>query len=432
MPAPYTPLIPFFTYYPFLRVASLLLDEEYNDIKDFLQSEGEIEKQAREIGKNRVISIFRDIKPELSLSDKGFICENCEEIECMLFCPNKAIGERQKSGRRSERVGERVGFREINWELCNLCGECFRNCKENEAYEDKFKAKKSILSYLFSRLIVNLTEEWVRRRYAIKEARRYSELIENEDDARKKYVLGILSADLGIKADISELSSNSIKVHVSSYLRASSRIKSEKWRLINQDLIKGYVELTESDYIRVIEEFLRDRLVEKIEIDDEVKKILEPYLKEIEPIIFSEKEKIGKVKFDKIETECFPPCMKKILSDLKAGINLPHTARFAITSFLINIGLDVDDVMALFRSAPDFREDLTRYQVEHIAGAKGTEYDCPACDTMRTYHNCYVECKTYHPLSKYEECMRRLTYKTGKKKTNDKKDKRDSHKGNTL
>lgn len=403
----YTPILPFFTYYPFLKVASLLLDEEYNDIKDFLQSEGEIEKQARETGKNTVISIFKNVKPERSFSDKGFICENCDEVTCMKVCPSKALKEASKPG--SKEIT-------IDWELCDLCGLCFKDCKEKESYEDKFKAKKSILSYLFSRLLVNLTEEWVRRRFAVKEARRYSELIKNEDFARKKYVLGIISADLGIKADISELSSNSIKVHVSSYLRASSRIKSEKWRLINQDLVKGYVEITENDFIRLIEEFLRERLAEKVEIDDDLKDILEPYLKEIEPVIFIEKERIGKVKFDKVEMECFPPCMKKILSDLKAGINLPHTARFAITSFLINIGLDVEEIMALFRSAPDFREDLTRYQVEHIAGATGTEYDCPACDTMRTYHNCYAECKTYHPLSKYEECMRRLAFKNKTKK----------------
>jgi DNA primase large subunit len=199
-------------------------------------------------------------------------------------------------------------------------------------------------------------------------------------------------------------------VHISSYLKAPSRIKSEKWRLINKKLEKGFVEIEQDDFIRLIEEFLRERLVEKIQIDDEIKKLIEPSLKVIEPVVFEEKKKAGQLKFDKTDTSCFPPCMKKILEDLKSGVNIPHTARFAVTSFLLNAGLDVEEVITLFRSAPDFNEERTRYQVEHIAGAKGTEYDCPACDTMRTYHNCVKNCDTYHPLSLYENCMRNRSH----------------------
>jgi Ca2+-binding RTX toxin-like protein len=65
--------------------------------------------------------------------------------------------------------------------------------------------------------------------------------------------------------------------------------------------------------------------------------------------------------------------MKALLSDLQKGVNLPHTARFALTSFLANIGLDKEQIMELYRMAPDFREDLTRYQVEHITGGSGAD-----------------------------------------------------------
>ncbi len=55
--------------------------------------------------------------------------------------------------------------------------------------------------------------------------------------------------------------------------------------------------------------------------------------------------------------------------------------------------------------APDFREDLTRYQVEHITGAGGTEYTSPSCKTMITYGNCYGKDKfcefVSHPLTYY-------------------------------
>jgi DNA primase large subunit len=151
---------------------------------------------------------------------------------------------------------------------------------------------------------------------------------------------------------------------------------------------------------------LKERLGEKLNVDDEIRNLIQPSLKNIEPVVLEEKKKAGKIKFEKTDISCFPPCMLKILEDLKSGVNVPHTARFAITSFLLNVGFDVEEIIAMFSSAPDFNEEMTRYQVEHIAGSKGTEYDCPACDTMRTYHNCVKDCKTYHPISFYEKCMR--------------------------
>jgi len=66
--------------------------------------------------------------------------------------------------------------------------------------------------------------------------------------------------------------------------------------------------------------------------------------------------------------------------------------------------------MELYRMAPDFREDLTRYQVEHITGAGGTEYTSPSCKTMITYGNCYGRDKlcdyVSHPLTYYRKSAR--------------------------
>ena len=66
--------------------------------------------------------------------------------------------------------------------------------------------------------------------------------------------------------------------------------------------------------------------------------------------------------------------------------------------------------LVLASAEPDFDPEKTRYQVEHIAGASGTEYRPPACDTMATYGNCPGEdelCrKIRHPLSYYERRLR--------------------------
>ena len=230
--------------------------------------------------------------------------------------------------------------------------------------------------------------------------------MKNESD---EFLL-FLAKDLGVKTCINE----NYLVHITSYIKASSKIKADEWRLVNRFIKKGYVVLDKERFVRVLEEFLKDRLLEKFEIDSSTKKFIEPYIKEIENVLAKEKARFEKIEFDKVDFNCLPPCMKNILSDLRKGLNVPHTARFAITSFLLNIGLNVEQIIDLFKSAPDFDEEKTRYQVEHIAGSKGTEYECPACDTMKTYQNCYENetCKgVKHPISYYKRCMR----KTGTK-----------------
>ena len=81
--------------------------------------------------------------------------------------------------------------------------------------------------------------------------------------------------------------------------------------------------------------------------------------------------------------------------------------RFALTSFLIHAGMEIDDIVKLFVSVTDFDEAFTRYQIEHIAGLRGgrTRYTPPTCSTLRTHGVCikpdrlcqYVK----HPLSYY-------------------------------
>jgi len=95
-----------------------------------------------------------------------------------------------------------------------------------------------------------------------------------------------------------------------------------------------------------------------------------------------------------------PPCMTAILEALKRGENLPHAARFAITTYLLKRGWDVEQIVELFRNAPDFNEKITRYQVQHIAGKVGgrKEYAVPNCETMRQWGLCVATCNVRNPL----------------------------------
>jgi DNA primase large subunit len=81
--------------------------------------------------------------------------------------------------------------------------------------------------------------------------------------------------------------------------------------------------------------------------------------------------------------------------------------RFALTSFLVNIGMPIEQMVSFYTEVTDFDESLTRYQIEHIAGLKGnrTKYTPPTCNTLRTHGVCRSPdslCKKIvHPLSYY-------------------------------
>jgi DNA primase large subunit len=70
--------------------------------------------------------------------------------------------------------------------------------------------------------------------------------------------------------------------------------------------------------------------------------------------------------------------------------------------------MSTNDILKVFSNAPDYQEDKTRYQVEHITGSSSsTSYKSPGCEKLRTYGICPVEkmddlCKKiHHPLSYY-------------------------------
>jgi DNA primase large subunit len=111
---------------------------------------------------------------------------------------------------------------------------------------------------------------------------------------------------------------------------------------------------------------------------------------------------------DRVVMEAFPSCIKGVYERVAAGRPASHIGRFALTSFLLNIGMSEEDVFKFFRSVSDFNERMTRYQVQHIAGTRGsgTKYTPPNCATLRTHGICISpepECRgAVNPLVCYK------------------------------
>ncbi|RUM34248.1 MAG: hypothetical protein DSY33_02450 [Archaeoglobus sp.] len=370
---PYLPILPIIAKYPFVKATGKFLEKEYGSPSSIFESERDIERKAIEAA----VSSIRSVVDKEVNSEKPFKIEQSWPILCS-SCEKDCVDcEHLKN----------LNFR------CEMCCKCFENCyqKSSEYIELKAKAKSSAVYYLCCRAILWHLSPWIRRKFAVQEARAYRQNFEFELKEGRYDVLSFLAADLGILARFGRDSC----IHVSSYLKGIVKIRDEKWRLVNRKIKGGWVEITERELIRLMEEILREKLEQPAKIS-----LPSDLLKKVESIESSaERVEVSLP----IRLDCIPPCMKKILSDLQKGINIPHTARFAVTAFLLNIGMNVNSIVELFSSAPDFDEEKTRYQVEHIAGyrGKGSEYVCPSCETMRTYHNCYGDCGVSSPITYY-------------------------------
>lgn len=270
-----------------------------------------------------------------------------------------------------------------------------------------------LLSYPVARMMVSMLQDpYLARRYSLWEAKRaYAFLTGEKDD-----MLIDIGRDFGVQARVE---GKEFVTYFTDYLRYSASLKDISWKLISRKMIKGMVYVPRESYARLLEEAIRDKIQANLpQVPASMAAPLQPYVEDIKVALNALKGKMNLVVDGAVYREAFPPCMNYLLSELQKGVNLPHTARFALTSFLFSIGYDKEQIMDLYRMAPDFREDLTRYQVEHITGGGGTEYTPPSCKTMTTYGNCYGKnqfCEwVNHPLNYYRKSASRLA-KMGEK-----------------
>jgi hypothetical protein len=151
---------------------------------------------------------------------------------------------------------------------------------------------------------------------------------------------------------------------------------------------------------RLVQEALRRRIESELpkQLPPEVVKALAADLAPIREIAQAMKERYSvEGTFGKVDLSLMPPCMQHILGQLQRGENAAHNARFAIVTFLHKIGMSSEQIMGLFAQAPDFKEEMTRYQVEHITGvSSGTTYNVPGCDNLQTFNLCHADdlCRT--------------------------------------
>ncbi len=261
-----------------------------------------------------------------------------------------------------------------------------------------------LLSYPIARILVSCIDDaFLTRRYALAEAKFANTRMQKEDDYGTLQEIG---ADFSINASIAD---KGFQIHFTDYIRGAAGMRALNWKLVNRRLKSGFVNITKEEYARLLQEGIRVRIFNSLPlaVPENFCHVLDEYIVEIKTCLEHSKKELGEEGFGEMEPGSFPPCIKHLLASAQGGVNLAHSARFALTSFLLNIELSVEQIIQLFGVSPDFNEEMTRYQVEHIAGGTGTSYKPPSCSTMITYGNCMgkdVLCREIgHPLNYYRK-----------------------------
>lgn len=268
--------------------------------------------------------------------------------------------------------------------------------------DDTIPHTAELLSYPITRIMVSCIDDaFLTRRYALAEAKFAYASLKGESDK----VIQEIGLDFGINASIND---GIFTIHFTDYIRGAAGMRAREWKLVNRRLESGNVNIKKEQFARLLQEAVRVRISANLPLDvpEALCGALQEYTTSIRDELTEAKSEFDEEGFGEVEPENFPPCMIHLLSSAQGGINLAHSARFALTTFLLNIGLTVERIMQMFSESPDFNEEMTRYQVEHIAGATGTTYKTPSCATMVTYGNCYGRnetCRVGHPLGYYKK-----------------------------
>ncbi|MEM0057268.1 MAG: DNA primase large subunit PriL [Candidatus Bathyarchaeia archaeon] len=270
-----------------------------------------------------------------------------------------------------------------------------------------------ILSFPTAILLAAATENsFIKRRYALAEAKQaYNDL---KFEPKEKILAIAKNFQWKITlANIDEITAPyEFKLHFTDYLRNTVNLRDKKWKLINRPLAHGNVYLTRTETARLISEEVRRHIERRLEVG-ELPKLPQKIASIAEILKTLTLEKVDKAELEglpeTIKKEAFPPCIATLYEAAQKGRHLSHIARFTLTTFLVNIGTPIDSIIDLFRNSSDFNERLTRYQVEHIAGERGsrTRYKPPKCQTLQTHGICTAPneiCKTIrHPLGFYKK-----------------------------
>ncbi len=265
-------------------------------------------------------------------------------------------------------------------------GKIIRNSKDLDV---------EIVSYPVALILVASSQNsFIRKRYALAEAKQASVDLDLEPKEKIFRIAKNFGWQINLLTEKNSEIPNDFSISFVDYVRNTTQLSnSSEWKLVNRIMMSGFVYLNLNEVVRLLEEEIR-RHVEQRLATTELTQLPPKILEITDRLKKFASERLGAFENDDfpktIAPEAYPPCIKILYDAASKNRHLSHVGRFTLTSFLINIGMSPEQLTDLFRSFSDFNERLTRYQVEHIAGSRGTgtKYTPPNCETLQTHNVC--------------------------------------------
>lgn len=247
-------------------------------------------------------------------------------------------------------------------------------------------------SFYYARLVVTASEdERLIARWAQAEAERAQKILV-KDTANLPLIASTYLSQI-------EKDSNGVwRMGLADFIELCTGITGSRWRLPNCDVKDGWVILHQEDEYssnRKLARLLRERLkgeikaqaMSKIESMDESLAIrLSEPVGMIRGLVASKTAQT--IALIGAGEEDWPPCMKKAIGEIAQGVNVNHFGRVFLASMSRTLGLPQETTVDFFRSAPDFNEGTTKYQVGHLYDR---EYTPSGCAKLKINHNCAVQ-----------------------------------------
>jgi DNA primase large subunit len=272
---------------------------------------------------------------------------------------------------------------------------------------DKDK-KTEISSFAAALVLVIATKNsWIKKRFALAVAKSaHAEMLKEETSKEKIWAIA-----QDFNWDISDGKPfKDFRIVFNFYLKNAAHMHGSEWKLVNQIMDKGMVYLNQDKVVRLLQEEVKSRVEKRLDVSEiknlpeEIVAIADGLTKLAQEIMGQEIDEMPKV----VIQAAFPPCINALYTDAAQAHHLSHIGRFTLTSFMVNIGMTPEGLNEMFKIFADYNERLTRYQIEHIAGERGsgTKYTCPQCAVLQTHGVCKNRddlCRwIYHPLQYYK------------------------------
>jgi DNA primase large subunit len=285
--------------------------------------------------------------------------------------------------------------------------------------DDRAKIVNEVLSYVIARIIIScINDPFLIQWYAHYEASLIHVYLQGEDNETLRQV----SSDLGLQYEQED--DDTFSLTFVDYLTFTKNFKTQDWKLVNRDLVKGRIILDRRQVNRLLLEVVRDHVISEFPrpVTDEIVAHFKDWSKRIKNEISAKKAEFDKFSSEEVDIDQFPPCIQSLMGRIGAGENISHEARFAIVSFANTIGMTKEDIIRIFSASPDFDLSKSQYQIDHIMGEiSATEYTPPECSTMKSYGNCFKPdnlCNKEwmsHPLKYYRAKLKWKDRDAGKK-----------------